>query len=180
MKKLLIIGVLIIAALGVTLWHMGACRKIEVNTADAGPFTVVYLGHKGPYHRIRGTIKQVERMLNERGIPAVEGFGEYFDDPHTVKSEDLRSNGGIVITDTVSVPEPFKTKVIGRREYASVSFTGSPAIGPFMVYPKFSQWMKDKGAVPDGPALELYRKEKGNMTIRYLMPFTATASGPVK
>src|SRR5574341_83229 len=168
MKKLLFIAVLIVAAIAVSLWHMGVCQKIDVKTAEVGPLTVVYLEQKGPYHRIRGAIKKVERMLNERNVHAVEAFGEFFDDPRTVKSEDLRANGGIVITAPAAVPEPFKTKVIGRREYASVSFRGSPAVGPFMVYPKLAQWMKDKGKVLDGPALELYRKEKGNMTIRYL------------
>ena len=183
MKKiiLIVIAVIIVAAVS-ALWLSGAFQSIEVKAQEVGPIRVVYLEHKGPYHKTAEKIFEVEKMLKEKNIPYTAGYGEYMDNPQMVKPEDLRSNGGIVLSPTVSgniaINPPFKSKVIEKRTYASAAFSGSPAVGPFKVYPKLNQWMKEKGYSPSGPAIELYRIEKGKMAITFLMPFsTSTLPG---
>ncbi len=177
MKKIVVlIGIVLVAAVVLALWLTGVLQRVEVTAEDMGPFTVVSLDHKGSYRTIVEEITRVEKMLQEKNIRVRSGFGEYYDDPRQVKTEDLRSAGGAVLEETggpaPAVSAPFTVRTIGRRSYASASFTGSPAVGALVVYPKIGEWMKDTGNVPDGPAIEIYQDMKGKMTVRYLMPFT--------
>ncbi|MBI3601185.1 MAG: hypothetical protein HY097_11185, partial [Nitrospinae bacterium] len=52
----------------------------------------------------------------------------------------------------------------------SAVFIGSPAVGPFMVYPKLMKWIEKNHYKIDGAAIELYKMTEDKMEIHYMIP----------
>lgn len=139
---------------------------------------VIYKSHLGPYHKINDMIKSVEDWAFNNNVPCKQTFGEYLDIPGTIADERLRANAGCVTTMTVeNLPADIHQKSIPARDYIYASFEGSPAIGPFKVYPEVMDWAKEKRIQIDWPVIEIYNvigPEK--VKTEYLFPAIAPAN----
>jgi len=129
MKKIIaVVGAGLVVIIIVALWNLGTFQRIEMKTEEVEPLTVVYLEHKGPYHKIVRKITEVENILKEKNIPIIEGFREYCDDPQKVKSEGLRNIAGLMISGSAAVIEFFKTEVIsGSSMHRLLSLDRQPS-----------------------------------------------------
>lgn len=159
MKKILVAVVLAVSGLCLALMtRLGAFRPVALEAKEAGPFLTVYRAHEGAYHKIVPAIQAVEAWAKLKGEPCRISFGEYLDDPGSVDEDRLRSNGGCFVeAPPPDLPPGFKTRSIERRLWLTASFHGAPSIGPFKVYPRAAEWMRENGWRQDGATLETYR-----------------------
>ncbi len=157
--------------------YLGAFKGVEIFEGEQGPYTMLYIDHVGPYHKISKEIEKVEKFLSAQGTPCKQSYGEYLDDPKTMEEVRLRSKAGCIVQNVpANLPEGFKTEEVPLRKYVVASFTGSPGIGPMKVYPKVEEYMKEKGHTAAGPVIEIYEihsiSEKNAMTTTYLFPIS--------
>jgi len=92
---------LVVAAVGFFLVYSGAFTQpaFRTETSTVGPFTFLYKPHAGPYKntgRLFGTMSKLSQRV---GVPVTAMLGIYYDDPHHVSRERLRSHVGFTIED---------------------------------------------------------------------------------
>lgn len=157
--------------------YLGAGQPVEIVRESRGILQLVWIEHRGAYHQIMPTITKVEEWARTNNIPCPNTFGEYIDDPETVDQDRLRSHGGCVVTvgEPLPVPiqqlaPPFRFEQRPGADYVVGKFSGSPAIGPFKVYPKIRKYLEDNALKPSGPPLEVYRVNGNDVTTEYLFP----------
>ncbi len=165
-----IVAAIILVIILTLMWFMGVFQRIEVNAIESGPMRMVYIEHKGSYDKIAEKINQVKLYLDKQKIAVLDAFGEYYDDPQKVKTEDLRSAGGFLVIKDIQPETSYKFKRIDKKLYASAIFIGSPAIGPFMVYPKLMKWIEKNHYEIDGAAIELYKMTEDKIETHYMIP----------
>lgn len=173
----------ILGLLGVTilifgialLVRVGAFKTVTIETAEAGPFKVVFRGHVGPYHKIVPEIEAVEKWAAQNGETCKWSFGEYLDNPDLVEEDRMHSNAGCVVEKDWNgqLPEGLFYREIPKRNYLIATFDGAPSIGPQKVYPKVGRQMEENNLKSDGAVIEFYEKvgDTGVVT-RYHFPFT--------
>ncbi len=82
----------------------------------------------------------------------------------------LRSRGGLRDQGHPGGAAPARTRVPGpaERQYAIGHFDGSPAIGPYKVYPKVQKFFGEKRLKSSAPVIELYTVTGEEITTEYL------------
>ena len=138
MKTLLLSVFLGIIFLGTYLYfYLGAFKDVHVHLVEVPSFHILYKKHIGPYHKINEVILSIEQWAQKHNLPCSQSFGEYLDKPGEVDEDRLRSHGGCLTPKTdVPLPEGFFQRTLEANKYISAEFSGSPAIGPFVVYPQ--------------------------------------------
>lgn len=148
---------IIIAVLSYFAVYLGAFKPVQIDMGEFGPFNLVYKGHLGAYHKIVPVIESVEQWAISQGENCQKSFGEYIDDPKQVEQERLRSNGGCIVDKTFDqLPPDMEQKTLDKQFFIRAQFDGSPAIGPYKVYLKAQNLMREKGLEPNGPVYEIY------------------------
>jgi effector-binding domain-containing protein len=177
---LFIICAVIVFAVSLSI-RLGAFKDVSIAEESREPISVLYKAHIGAYHNINSVIREVELWALSHELPCTRTFGEYLDDPKTNDEARLKSNGGCVLDGISSVtlseapPEGFLTKTFGGGPLTVAKFKGSPSIGPFKVYPKVEEYLKNKGRMISGPVIEIYRiLGENSAETEYL--FTTSAS----
>jgi effector-binding domain-containing protein len=142
--------------------RLGAFKQVEIFEATRGPVALVFKPHIGAYHKINSVIKEVEAWAIKEDLPCQRTFGEYIDDPKTNDESRLRSNGGCVLdgveslTRKEALPKNYQIKILEQKNYVIARFSGSPAIGPFKVYPEVEEYFKSQRLKMSGPVIEIY------------------------
>jgi hypothetical protein len=174
-----ILIVVVIAALAI-LGGAGYFTTVTVGEKEAGPFTLVYEEYRGPYSEVGPVMERIYRSLEADGVVPARGFGIYFDDPRTVKKEDLRSEVGFILEGKnlerlPALSKKYKAKKIAKDVFYSAEFPYrnkmSYIVGPMKVYPAFEEYLKEraiKHSSKEGYALEIY--DEAAKTITFLMP----------
>ena len=138
-------------------WYMGAFASVNISISEKGPYYFVYLEHQGPYYLVMNKIDQVEKYLVDDKIEFLQAAGIYFDDPAQIPESDLKSYGGFLISDSVSVKEPYKFQKINKRSVIVASIEAHPMVAPFKVYPAFHEWLDNNSNLEiTAPPMELY------------------------
>lgn len=175
MRRVIITTFLAVVVFAVFLYfRLGMNKPVELSAKEQGPFATLYLEHTGPYYKIAEKIDTVEAWAKANSVSCAKTFGEYIDDPKTVAEDRLQSRGGCIIDklpEGVTQQEDMKLGEIPKRDYLSAVFRGAPSVGPYTVYPKAFDWMKENSRTLDGPVVELYTvlNEKEVLT-EYLFP----------
>lgn len=160
---------LAIIYLSYTSFYLGFFKSVEVKPRHTASFKMIYQEHVGPYHEILESIEEIEKYLGEQNIPCNRSFGQFLDDPNTVAQERLRSHVGCLVYSKID--SKFQYKELPARSYAYAKFDGSPAIGPYKVYPKVEETIQSNKLEKDGPVLEVYtRHSDDKMSTEYLFP----------
>ena len=174
--NLFILSILLslIAMAGYLYIYLGAFKKVDIHLVDKPPFHVVYKTHLGPYHKINSVIQSVEKWAQKHNLPCPETFGEYLDDPNQVPHDRLRSHGGCVMPKIrFTLPSDLYQRTVNAHSYIEARFSGSPAIGPFIVYPKIKKFAKNQHLTIQSKSFEIYQIYGANkITTRYLMPLS--------
>lgn len=148
---------IVVGIFGFTFIRSGAWKSVQVQEGPQGPFVMIYKDFTGPYHKIIGTIREVETWAKSQGLDCKKSFGEYLDDPQVVEHERLKSRGGCLVEKApANLPAEFKTQETPQQLYVYADFDGSPALGPLKVYGKIQDYMINRKFQMNGPVLEIY------------------------
>lgn len=166
---------LIIALLGLGVYlfiHLGVNKPVSIEVESRGPFHLVYKNHLGAYHEIGPVISAVESWAAAQHLDCPLTFGEYLDDPDAVDQDRLHSRGGCVLKEkpSVELPEGFTYEERPAIKYAVGHFEGSPAIGPWKVYPKIKEFIETQRLKSTGTVLETYLIRGDKVTTEFLFP----------
>ncbi len=97
--------------------------NVETKEIESGIF-VAYLDHKGPYLDISSTFEKLMQLADKQNL--INGnsrrLGIYYDNPETVKAEDLQSKACITIDKDTEVKEGLKKQELPSGKYVSVLF----------------------------------------------------------
>jgi DNA gyrase inhibitor GyrI len=150
--------------------YLGVSKSVTVTLEPRGPLHLVFKTHLGPYHQILPRIQEVEAWAHEHNLNCTVTFGEYLDDPQNMDEDRLRSRGGCVLRGAPAVPPPpeFQYQVRAERSYAIGHFDGSPAIGPYKVYPKVQKFLGERRLKSTAPVMELYTVNGPEIQTEYL------------
>lgn len=179
-KKLILAAVLALIAFSIYLYnYLGAYKSVTFAVEEAGPMYLLSQTHTGAYHLIGAKISEVEKWAQDHGIPCRKTFGEYLDDPAGTDQDRLHSRGGCVLEQkpSVALPEGYEFEERAKRHYVVATYDGSPAIGPFTVYPKAKEYLETQRLKSDGPVMEIYTINGDSVVTRYHFPI-APPAGP--
>lgn len=181
MIKTYILAIISLAlSLAVYLYfHLGVYEPVKVAVERRGPFELLFKEHIGPYHQINGTIKEVEAWAKDHNTRCAQTFGEYLDNPEAVDEDRLRSHGGCVLsTPLPTTPPDLQYQKRAERSYAVGRFNGSPAIGPYKVYPKVRRFLDEHHLRSSAPVIELYTINGNEMITEYLFAIDTIPVAP--
>lgn len=170
-------GFFLTLALGVVflLARNGAFMPVEVRVSERGMAATIEVENIGPYHKVVASMEKVEAWARENGYGCELSFGRYIDDPDVVEPERLRSQVGCVFATAPQpanpLPEGFSAGVIPSGKYVVGLFRGSPALGPYKVYGKAADVMREQNLTQIGPITEIYRViSPTEVETQYLFP----------
>jgi hypothetical protein len=162
LKKLVIIISVVIFILFISLliaaWSMGMFSRVSVTEDNRGPYNVVILTHLGSYQGISQKIDDVSLMLTQNQIKHTIACAIFYDDPAKTAIEDLYSEGGFLVSDSIKVPSPYKCLKLPIRSVGVASIEANPAIASFKTYPALLDWIDKYNFQHDTliPTIELY------------------------
>ena len=162
LKKIVLIVSVVIFILFISLliaaWTMGMFAPVSVQEAERGPYFAVTLSHKGSYEGISQKIDEVSDWLTDHQVKHLVACGIYYDDPVKINIEDLRSEGGYLIDDSLEVSFPFQCLRFPARSTCVASIEANPAIAGFKTYPALLDWIEKYKFEHDTlqPIIELY------------------------
>lgn len=167
-----LLGFLILGAY--LYFYLGANQPVVVERRQVSGMNLLFKVHRGPYHHINQVIETVEKWAKENNYPCPRTFGEYLDDPRQVPQERLTSNGGCVSEtpyEAANLPEGYQVKTLPAADYIHATFDGSPAIGPWRVYPKLAEFAVENKLRTAPSTIEIYTVlPDSKMKTEYLVP----------
>ena len=153
--------------------YLGAFKEVRIQVVQEPPFHIIYKRHVGPYHKLNSVISSVEAWAREHNLPCSQTFGEYLDHPDKVSHERLRSHGGCLTPTQISasLPANFYQRTVEATPCLEATFSGSPSIGPFVVYPKIQRFASKNRLKLQEKSFEIYEAQGlHNIRTRYLIP----------
>ena len=152
-------------------FHLGLLKNVTIKEDVRGPFHVLYQEHRGAYFQISSVIMRVESQAKQENLDCLEAFGEFFDNPKEVDEDRLRSRGGCMShAPYPHVPKGNETDRIPEQRYVVAQFDGSPAVGPWKVYPKVQAYIEEHRLHATDEAIEIYTPKNGSIETTYLFP----------
>jgi AraC family transcriptional regulator len=166
------VGVLVIYL----YFYLGFSKPVELAQDHRGPMYLLYKAHTGPYHEIVPVLNEIEQWARGRSISCNRTFGEFLDDPKAVDQDRLRSHAGCLLDSSLSqqaqnqdqLPAGYTYEERPARKYVVARFGGSPAIGPFKVYPKVKEFIEANRLQTNDTAVEIYKINGKKVETEYL------------
>lgn len=167
--------------LGIYLYfYLGANRPVTLEQVALPEMKLVFKEHLGAYHKINAAIEEVEAWAKKNNLSCPQTFGRYLDDPKVVDEDRLRSEAGCIMAAEapLELTEPgFHQQILRAGQYVRASFAGSPAIGPWRVYPRLKEFIAENHLQTEAVTIEIYQLDgKGGMTTTYLVPLLANSA----
>jgi hypothetical protein len=169
----IIITVLFIFFLGVS-FYAGMFDKLSLEIAEVGPYPIIYREHKGPYDGVKFALHDVYRHLKTKRMQwTTKGIAVFYDNPQTVKAQDLHSIAGC-ITDTVltNLDTPYKSQIMPKTRAIVGTFHIrsflSNYTGTQKYYSAKESFARENKVVLAGPVIELF--DMGARRVFYIAP----------
>jgi AraC family transcriptional regulator len=133
---------------------------MEVVVKDMPAVRVASVPHVGPYNQISSAFGKLGAIAGPAGLfqrPEAAMIGIYYDDPETTPAEKLRSEAGIRVSDTASVPAGLIDQRLSAGRYAMTVH-----VGPYdqlgEVWARLlGEWLPKSGhRIRSGASYELY------------------------
>lgn len=151
--------------------HLGFFKPVTITEESRGPLYLLYRDHIGAYYKISEVISQVESVARQNSLDCQRTFGEFLDNPHNADEDRLRSRGGCISTEPFpNVPEGLLTSQKPPQRYVVARFLGSPAVGPWKVYPKALKYVQDHRINIAEETIEIYTLNDDRISSDYLFP----------
>ncbi len=153
------------------IFHLGVFKDVQIKEDSRGPYYVLFKEHRGAYYKISDVITGVENEARKLALDCAQAFGEFYDNPKEVDEDRLRSRGGCISTfQYPKIPEGHGTDSIPVQKFVVATFDGSPAIGPWKVYPKVQAYVEEHRLHIAEEAIEIYTPKDGSLETTYLFP----------
>lgn len=157
------------------LFRNGAFKPVEIRLEDRPPTSIVFTENIGPYHKVLGSLQKVENWAKENNYRCELTFGRYLDDPDVVDPERLRSEVGCIFdtppAPTNPLPDDLKQGDLPGGKFVVGIFHGSPALGPYKVYGKAADFIRENRLTHSGAVIEVYRViSEREVETHYLFP----------
>lgn len=137
----------------------GSYPMFPISIENRPAHRLAALSHRGSYFEIGTVFEKAMGLFAARGqIGEMRGMaGLYHDDPDAVPEAELRSQGGIIVSESTEIAEPFEAIALPEGRYAVMHYKG-PYSGLRAAYLHlFGDWMPKSGQEPaDGPCVEFY------------------------
>ena len=147
---------LAVAGLGLGLFLIlvwaGLLANPGVSQKAMGPYNLVYEPFTGDYKKTGKVFEAVNSDLKKIGVETRIGLGIYYDDPHAVPADQLRSEDGAVLEDKdlAKLPEITKIhkyKVLPQKDsiVAELPIKNflTYMIGPMRAYPALAKYARE-------------------------------------
>jgi AraC family transcriptional regulator len=118
---------------------------MEINVVEIEELRVAGLPHHGAYGKIGPSFMKLHDLVKESEIQAAPLVGIYYDDPHSVPEDKLRSVAGIIVQQDANVPAGLEETNIPGGKYAMASI-----VGPYSKLPKAWEDFYIQGIGPAG------------------------------
>ncbi|MCB9025501.1 MAG: GyrI-like domain-containing protein [Bdellovibrionaceae bacterium] len=176
MKFFFVSLILVLSSLFTYLYfYLGFENEVKNLGVVEEEFYLLAKKHIGPYHKINEVITEVEMNSEQKRIPCPLTFGNYLDNPQIADENRLRSEGGCISSKDIYSQLEFEnpniySKILPLKKYVKFSFSGSPAISPFKVYPAAEEWFNKTQYSRGSSVLEIYKVNGKTMTTYYYFP----------
>ncbi len=156
------ISIILISLAIVLFIRTGSFKSATIEKASIPKYQIYFKKHIGPYHKIIKSLNEVEEAMKNLNFKCSKTFGYFLSDPEVVDHEKLVSLTGCIYEtheapQLLVPPDGIETDFIGGEENCyKGTFTGSPSLTAFKVYPKLKEAaLKDKKPL-NTAALEIY------------------------
>lgn len=167
---LVVLFTAVLALVTFLYFHLGVSLPVTIQQETRGPLELLYTTHIGPYNLIGEDLQEIQNWAWKEHIDCPATFGEYLDDPHGSQDR-LRAHVGCVLHAPLEHPtETYTFESRPARKYVVGRFQGSPAIGPYKVYPKIQSYIEAHRLKTNGPVIEIYHINGEKVTTEYLFP----------
>jgi hypothetical protein len=149
---------IVIIALLITAWWLGAFAPLQVNATERGPYYIVTLLEPDIPDHLPAQIDQVRSYLEQRGDHPLLPLGVFYQDPQIVSRRTVEASGGWLIKDSTVVDSPYTLLNIKKQPVALAVTRINRLIAPFKIYPILKGWLERNGyqSAPGRLILELY------------------------
>ena len=168
-----VLGILVSSILFLAVYlyaYLGYSRPVALGEEDREELHLIYKSHRGAYHQIGPTLREVEAWAAENRVPCPRTFAEFLDDPNAVDQDRLRSHVGCVtlVKPELSLPDGFVYEAKPARRYVVARFDGAPSIGPLKVYPKVVEYFDKQRMKMPVSNLEIYLQDGRTFVTEFL------------
>eukprot|EP00056_Hartaetosiga_gracilis_P016381 m.243068 g.243068 ORF g.243068 m.243068 type:complete len:194 (-) comp40299_c0_seq1:104-685(-) len=151
------------------------------------PKRFVYgIAYRGSFNGLGAQFSKLEKILEGENLKPKNMVGIYYDDPKTVKEEELRSFVGAAFEEELPIDVSERLEAAGLKFQVIEPFEAfntyfpfrnmlSYFIAPMMVYPKCDALYKDYSPDMEGGLMEMYHSD----SIQFIFPKVSTLK-PVK
>ena len=136
-------------------------RDMNVEIKHVDEQRVAAVRHRGPYNQINEAFEKLGQIAGPGGLfndPKVAMVGLYYDDPDTTPADQLRSDAGLVVSQSTKLPRGLTEERIPAGDYAVTLH-----VGPYEKLPDvwgrfMGEWLPSSGYrfADDGLSYELY------------------------
>lgn len=164
----------ILVVLAFLAFRLGAFLPVEMSIQNKTNFWIVYKKHQGAYHKIVPILEEVEKQVRLNNENCQYSFGQFFDNPKEIEAERLRAHVGCLIQNPElfkDLPQGYYLESFKGGDFLRAYFKGSPAIGPYKVYTKAMEELKERGLKKWPFVMEIYEiTSEQKVHTEYLFP----------
>ena len=139
---------------------------MHVEIVHKSALRVASIRHVGPYMQINQAFEKLGQIAGRAGLLRHGGAAMvaiYHDDPESTPPEQLRSDAGIVVPDSASLPEP-----LAEQRLAAGSYACTLHVGPYERLGDtwqrlLGEWIPAHGKRVDGLSYERYLNMPGEV-----------------
>ncbi len=138
---------------------------MNVTIEDMPELRVATVHHVGPYSRISEAFQRLGAVAGPAGLfqESAMMLGIYYDDPETTPADQLQSDAGITIPDTVRLPDGLVDQRLPAGRYARTTHLGPYATLGDAWSRLMGEWLPKSGRrVGKGSSYEVYRNNPSN------------------
>lgn len=143
------------AGIGAILEH----DMTEVTFTDLPAMHLATLRHRGAYTEIGGTFERLAAWAGGSGLagPQTQFYGLYWDDPHTVPADQLRSRAAMTVAEGTPLAPEVEALSLPPLRCARLRFQGPYSELEGAYDRLYGQWLPASGEEPaEHPVLEHY------------------------
>ncbi|HEY2435024.1 MAG TPA: GyrI-like domain-containing protein [Vicinamibacterales bacterium] len=133
---------------------------MDVAIVEQPALRVAALAHRGAYHAIGRTFRNLEAALAASTVDVAAStlIALYYDNPRTTAEADLHSAAGIILADGAPVPSGLETCHTTAGRYATLTCVGSYSELPAAWQHLVGTWLpSSRYRAAEAPSLEIYR-----------------------
>jgi hypothetical protein len=150
----------------IAAWTLGAFEPVEITESENGPYYFFTFRSQMTYKQIPQINEELKKQLIDSGISTFVPGALVLDNPMSTPLSELNARGGMIISDSITVPAPCEILYIQKRPVIVAKIDANPAIATFKTYPALAEWLRnnDRNFAAQLPFLEIYHPDESVST----------------